>query len=546
MILDIMDSSESSEDNTTSLTPLSESDPSSSSGDPLQRLEDLGRTVWSQISQSDQFTEKYGRDLENPGTVHCYLFTRLPRDDTLAFEAFANVQTASIMKEELVYHSIFERLIERYTKSRAKPNPVLMETRSTEFCYRLTVLVEAVPQHRWVLRPELRLLREYAILRHIWETFRLELVANASPADLLVGIPMPFEFVNVSGFPEYEFVNHNSVWHRGIHGEEINMTKLEVPGTTERVSSSLSYLSLEKLGPNLQYLLELLRSQRSIMSLSSALKILDQLLCRLMVLHKYGVILGNLDVKFLHFGVREASKVLYISRYDCAMVAPTQHRSAGPYSDRCACLSAIRRREVHFVHDIESAFYVFLSLIFPILPWDDARTTLDSSSSNSRTTGTTPGSSRATWMDEKANFWSSNSWFQRMLRHVNSEYTDNVYRGFTADLLSMLYAKTQEILVQGESIPQADYMSSLMTPASPANNAYSNLRRIIALYFQFESVSTISRDPVCSKKLELLLAEDHQDRRVLWNLNDWCWNPFYPAYVSKTRTKTVSMKITSH
>ncbi|PAA78633.1 hypothetical protein BOX15_Mlig003562g1, partial [Macrostomum lignano] len=519
------------------------------------------------LIMDSSFKRKYGQDFAYPKSIHCYLFTQQPRNHTYAFEAFAAVATVTPnalkrKKEEMIFHPMFENVIERYTNSRAKPNPVLMETRNSEFCYRLSILVEAVPISVQASlgfgMSSLRLIRQYEILYYIWETFRHDLEVKKCYSDQLIGIPVPFEFVNVCG-NEYDFeFSEHSINYYDIRGAYVPVNSSRIPGAGKGkpLGSFLSYMSMEKLGPSLAYMADLLKSQRKWFKMSTALKLLDQILCRLMVLHRYGIILGNLDFRYLNFGVREAINVLYVSSFDCAVQAPTTQRPLNYFNERFASIGALKG-VAHFVNDIETAFYLFLAMLSHRLPWDQKPPVSETPLTDQQTQqlqqpqfdgswevggNTRYQSTLRTHLDERTKLWDTTSWIDRMLNSytLRNQMKSPALEGFAFDIIQMVYQKTKEA-ISCASIPQQDFMTNVMTPSTTANNAYMGIRKVIVSFFRFESLSNNLRDATCQNKVDQLLATEESDGRALWDLNNWCWNVFETSFMSNARSSRRSI-----
>uniref|UniRef100_A0A1I8FG92 DUF5641 domain-containing protein n=1 Tax=Macrostomum lignano TaxID=282301 RepID=A0A1I8FG92_9PLAT len=201
---------------------------------------------------------------------------------SISFNALTNENVSNTTLRNLGDSVLFDELmlkeLEAKAAARRKPmlsngNPiheakpksrVLMETRNSEFCYRLSILVEAVAhQCSGVFgfgMSSLRLIRQYEILYYIWESF-----------------------VNVCG-NEYDFeFSEHSINYYDIPGAYVPDTP--APARAKPLGSFLSYMSMEKLGPQSGlHGATCLKSQRKWFKMSTALKLLDQILCRLMVL----------------------------------------------------------------------------------------------------------------------------------------------------------------------------------------------------------------------------------------------------------------------
>ncbi|PAA55119.1 hypothetical protein BOX15_Mlig006882g1 [Macrostomum lignano] len=433
--------------------------------------------------------------------------------------------------EQFTFHEAFETAIQRYTESSAKQNSVLRETRATDFCYPVTMTVEAVPLGKAKKPSNLLLLREFQILTWLWEQYRHEMRSKQCNFDHMVGIPMPFEYCSVSGtdfdYPARGFEAYN---YYDTHGNmmDISTITLKLPlSTSSCVSSTLSYMTTEKLGPCVSYLIEILRSQSKYFNLSSAMMLFDQLICRLIVMHKYGVVHGDLNTDCLRFGSGNACNVLYISDFSTSVQMPSSAKPSFGYHERFVSTLRVKNKIFHFMQDLESAYYIFLLLAFGCLPWD-GRIKVDASSSLpmlSEQAGTAnPVVYSSSVIKEKDNFWEVPSIILRLIRSKEFELEGDLYHNFTEDLLMTLHSKMKDLMTNCSQIGQDAFMRDINTTGSVPYNAYMGLRKCLASYFRFETLNAFMKDPATEAKIGMLHMHDSTDRRMAWDLSSWCWN----------------------
>ncbi|PAA60958.1 hypothetical protein BOX15_Mlig003171g3 [Macrostomum lignano] len=513
--------------------------------DPMEVMETLVameqrfRQVFQQILIDTDFPLKYDVASNEADGPLFFVLTKQPTSLTYVIEALPVVFDQSASKahvkrvEELTYHPVFEDVIERYTKTRRKPNPVILETRSADFCYMVTIKIEVLPLDRSVRAVNFTLLREYQILLHIWESYRSDLNANKCNSDQLIGFPMPFEFRNIEG-TKYDLPHGHSWEYYSPFGkleslQRVSLTSITSSKDSRPIKSTLSYMSIEKVGPSLSYLMDLMLSQRKFFNISSALKVYDQLICRLLVMHKYSVIHGDINPSALCFGTGEAVNVLYLNNFEAALLAPTFGLPLPFFHDRFVSYSRVKDKSVHFVHDLESAFYVFLYLMLGRLPWDSRLGVSETESSTVAPVGVDISvndirSEKSRTMEEKEKFWQSSNQLLWMVKSIDTEFRDSMYRNFASDIVEAIYARVKESMSTCQSLSQSAYSKSVFITGTAPYNAYFGVRKIIASFFRFESRSNALKDPVWSAKTDMLFKEDANDRRIAWDLSSWCWN----------------------
>ncbi|PAA54795.1 hypothetical protein BOX15_Mlig028345g1 [Macrostomum lignano] len=507
----------------------------------LAKREETFKEVFSVMTQHSDFSTKYDVSGENP---LIYVYTSQPDEYSFITEVFPVVKDkptrlAEKQAEELTFHQAFEEVIERYTNERRKPNPVLQETRSSDFCYQLILKIEAIPVGNARFPEPFKLVREFKILQHIWENYRTEMLARKTSPDQLVGFPMPFEFKNLIGSSNYDFpkMEIDGFHYYNLNGKSDGICRHPISpagfGTdAKNMMSSFSYLSVEKTGPSVPYLMQLMVRQGKKFSLSTALKILDQLISRLMILHKYGVVHCDVNPGCLSFGCREAMNVLYITSFDKAVLGTQQSSPIHLFHDRFVAYSQVKDKKCHYVCDLESAFYVFVYCLLNRLPWD-SRLQLDSKSV-SQPCDVIAEKSRTIDMKEK--FWSSNDSIHMITKRVTYEFSEGLYTNFSIDVLESLFAKMRENMATCINIPVTNYFKEIFVPGSAPYNCYFSIRKIIASYFRFEILNQSMKDVTCASKLEMLTKQDRHDKRCAWDLSYWCWN-FLDADPDKKRLR---------
>ncbi|PAA84577.1 hypothetical protein BOX15_Mlig016624g2 [Macrostomum lignano] len=523
--------------------------------DWIAQLNAKCKTILSAMCSHSDLLLKYDLTSREPDSPMIYVNTRMPSKFMFNMEAFPRLSKLEklngkqLQVEELVYHKMFEAVIERYTNSNQKPNPVLRDTRSSEFCYRMAIKVEAVPAQKALKARRLILLREFLILQHLWECFHREMKAKVCGTDQLIGFPMPFEFKNVVGCSEFDFTEDGMTYmHYNIHGAEEKVLITTIPqtvpdSTSTTIGSSLSYMATERLGPSLGYLIDLMRSQGKTFSVSSALKIYDQILCRMMIMHKYGVVHCDPNPSCFYFGPGESCNVLYISELGSALVKPEFNMQVPRFHDRFVSYLRFRERRCHFVQDVESAFYIFLYMLVGRLPWD-GRTLGNLKPAEGMSMvqpSDDPYTDRSLTIDDKEKFWQNQDTISRAIRVVEMEIYDPLYVSFTADLLEALYSRTRESLQLSSSVGIANYMKDCCVGNTQAYNVYYNLRRVIATYFRFEILNQPLKDRQGSARLEQLNRSSTNDLRIAFDLSHWCWNHLDPNPNSST-SKRISFK----
>ncbi|PAA81721.1 hypothetical protein BOX15_Mlig010436g3 [Macrostomum lignano] len=481
------------------------------------------------------------------GGLDSYVFTYLS-DRTLFLEVTARFdpkQQDFIDSHRFASHPTFETVLSKYTRVVKKPNPVHEKARPWDVATTMVMKVEALlPKFCSYSRRLLR--REYAILQHIWQSY----LDEKMEFDDMTGIPMVFDYQEIPNqkffMPPGEVVEEIS-----LQGKLIQR-KIGLPETT------LSYMTVEKLGPSLSYLLDLTCVAKRLpvgLSVRTAFKVFDQLICRLLQIHRFGVLHNGVCPQNIYFGRGMCYNVVYLNNFRAASLASSSSGAAASGGKPClnmrvakdprfASLSMMRSSEMHPVDDFESAFYTLLACIGPGLPWDallnsrpiDASGASDSDSATTVTTAPSSKASKkkaahensrhlyAAVRDAKSAFWDSNIHMERFIANMMHRLTDRESDLFPiiADILLDLYTKVKRLLnCFANSKNVAEFCAQLCRGGSQLQ-IYNDLRKPALMYFRFEEVPPLLNNPTDLQRQQSL--KKGLPSTFAWNLSEWCFN----------------------
>ncbi|PAA81203.1 hypothetical protein BOX15_Mlig022212g6 [Macrostomum lignano] len=485
-------------------------------------------------------------------TIIIDMLARCPREQITNFETY-----------KFASHPEFEKKISQYTRTAEKPNNQLAKCRPWDVALCLILKIEALDTEA-MQQPNMRLLfRENLIIKHLWDNFMRETME----LDEMTGIPIVFKYDEVSN-PTF---NYDLAEYK-VYDVYGNL----VPWKSES-RSTLSYLCMEQLGPNLQYLTEVMVSGKRrgyVFDVDTALKIFDQLLCRCLQIHRFGVTHNAIEPHNLYFGRSIAFNVLYIANFNVATLFdpkdPNNMRKSGSDSElyghlRFASHIRMKGGQAHPVHDLESAFYTLVALLTNNLPWDSCLSTGGSSSKTgaagrgsvvdninlsntvSNQSDITKSIERNSMMQKlrefKTNFWKSNNGIARVLADLQymAFGVDRHRVSLTVEIIKDLYAKIRDLInTVGSDSPQASFFSNLLLQHTTEYQTYTDLRRTVLMMYRFESISAFINTPTYQKKIESL-AHDEVDVnvRLAWNLTNWCFNGVEVNVLANNTTSVV-------
>ncbi|PAA50385.1 hypothetical protein BOX15_Mlig014736g2 [Macrostomum lignano] len=426
-------------------------------------------------------------------------------------------------------HPNFEKKISAYTRTLDKPNQPLSKNRPWDVALSIIIKVEALDHTSENLTSSRLLLREYSILKHIWESYVRELI----DLDEMTGIPMVFDYTDVP----------NSVFNYEPNEEHqqkfVDPYGCLMPWKSE-FRSTMAYMTMEKLGPNVHYLLELMvrtRRKTCTFDLDTAFKIFDQIICRCLQLHKFGVVHNAVEPRNTYFGRSSSFNVVYLANFGKAMITDSKERKMADVllggNPRFTSQYRLRGTYPNPMQDIESAFYTLLSMIVHNLPWDvflqsnvtPRQSDLNANTSNqSDLEGVDP---HPKVRENKFSFWKHPAGINRVLADVQylAVGSDFYHVNLATEIIKDIYTKLRDQFQQTtyKVKPKTSIAGNLLSQQSAEFQFYFEIRRATLLFFRFESLSVSLCTTTYQKKIEAI-SRDEQEPRPAWNLSNWCFN----------------------
>ncbi|PAA52404.1 hypothetical protein BOX15_Mlig010441g2 [Macrostomum lignano] len=500
----------------------------------------------------------------------CYVFShRSSRCIILeVVTRFPESQTENLHSYKFSAHPLFEDKVSTYTRWKGKdtPNQNLVRSRTWDVALNVVMKIEAVPapfnKYRYLLK------RESEILQFMWDKY----LDSGADIDEMTGIPMLFEYQEVPNDTFYVTTSSNQVDEIDQFGK---MKPISFPPASDQ-RTTLSYMTMEKLGPNLSYLQRLVKAAQAppyTFDLWTAAKIFDQLICRILQVHKSGVVHNDISPENIYMGNGVAFDVVYLNNYKRSYIVAEGDKKgpSGLASSSIGCnvrFASVGQLSgsvynMSPIDDIESAFYVLLAMLSgDSLPWDGVlrlKRTSEyslrgaSSNSNARVNNTVTEEQKMQIlptrisnetlrkvMNFKNRFWQSSQLVNLVLSNCHCLFSGDAKQASSvAMFITDLYLRVRDWRQNFKSCDDYyQYSKKLNRSSSEEFRQFMELRKCALVYFEFSETFDILNDITFRKKVDQLKNDSVTQQP--WNAFVWCFNNIEITTQSKRSVSFVS------
>lgn len=210
--------------------------------------------------------------------------------------------------------------------------------------------------------------REFLVLDAMWhKNYRL-----------MHGFPVVFDYGYVGDKMHYGINQKykNIFTYLSIQGEEVkfftDINNRNLEGVTK-----ISYMTMELLGPSIDDFRNYYEpwfaesNLKTFFNVATVFKLADQVLCRLYILHKCGFVHHDLKPDNIAMGNGKAMNTVYLLDFGFAKQLSSAKPNEWMGSRKFIAVDTYNGGKPNFAQDIESWFYVIMTLLYDALPWSE-------------------------------------------------------------------------------------------------------------------------------------------------------------------------------
>ncbi|PAA68331.1 hypothetical protein BOX15_Mlig033054g1 [Macrostomum lignano] len=287
---------------------------------------------------------------------------------------FRIVSNASGKLENPLYDEQYVRFLQTMRRTKSRKKSVLLDAYRDSLCLDLVAMkVEALSLNNvsFMAANQIQLVKEFCILT--------ELFRNSCSTNALVGFPMPIEFgflgnkrvaKNLKKVLIFDTYGRPNNYHEALMGTStiLNLS----PGDV----TDLSYMTMELLGPNLDewkvfFSASHGRNNKLVFSVQTTLKLMDQFLCRLIIMHQKNIVHLDLKPDNLCMGIGKMTNTVYLLDYGLSRICSENKPDITMGSRRYMSVGVLNLEPANYMMDIESWFYILIVLLTDFIPWSD-------------------------------------------------------------------------------------------------------------------------------------------------------------------------------
>ncbi|PAA64235.1 hypothetical protein BOX15_Mlig019091g1 [Macrostomum lignano] len=272
------------------------------------------------------------------------------------------------------YNEDYVKYLQKMKKSTKNTRGALMDSYRDEHCLDL-VAVKFEP-----LTPEdvennsvgkINLIREFYLLQ--------ELFGNQDNRYAMVGFPLPIDFSYVGNRRITKDLGKVIVYDPyGVQCsfKETYLEKFNIFGLREDDITDRTYFAMELLGPNLDDWKEFFAAKHShegriFYSVQTTLKLMDQFLCRLLIMHRKNMVHLDLKPDNLCLGIGKMTNTVYLLDYGLSKICSENKPDITMGSRRYMSVAVLNLEPANYMMDIETWFYILIVLLTDYIPWSD-------------------------------------------------------------------------------------------------------------------------------------------------------------------------------
>ncbi|PAA54821.1 hypothetical protein BOX15_Mlig018370g1 [Macrostomum lignano] len=353
--------------------------------------------------------------------------------------------------------------------------------------------------------------REFIVLDALWrKSFRI-----------MHGFPAVFDFDYVGDKGQFGVNSkyRNIFTYLNIEGEEVKFFTDVHNRNLENVTK-ISYMSMELVGPSIddiRYFYEPWFSEvgmRTFFNVRTAFMLADQILCRLLVLHRSGFVHHDIKPDNIALGNGRAMNVVYLLDFGFAKQVSNNRPPEWMGSRKFISIDTYSGAKTNYAQDIESWFYLVISFLYDDLPWtDDHLTDLLGDQADENARWNLVSQMKKTWWGDPSEATSLSETF-KMIAGLHSKEIPDIKQ-----IMEQLHKRTRDLRAVMRSQDDAQTLNfELANNQSALFKGYMSIRKVLLQIFKLPNIGDNAY--LCDAEFRSLL-ETREEK----NLPQFEWDP---------------------
>ncbi|PAA75170.1 hypothetical protein BOX15_Mlig018370g4 [Macrostomum lignano] len=276
-------------------------------------------------------------------------------------------------------------------------------------------------------------------------------------------------------------------------------------------------MSMELVGPSIddiRYFYEPWFSEvgmRTFFNVRTAFMLADQILCRLLVLHRSGFVHHDIKPDNIALGNGRAMNVVYLLDFGFAKQVSNNRPPEWMGSRKFISIDTYSGAKTNYAQDIESWFYLVISFLYDDLPWtDDHLTDLLGDQADENARWNLVSQMKKTWWGDPSEATSLSETF-KMIAGLHSKEIPDIKQ-----IMEQLHKRTRDLRAVMRSQDDAQTLNfELANNQSALFKGYMSIRKVLLQIFKLPNIGDNAY--LCDAEFRSLL--ETEKKRICPSLN---------------------------